>query len=374
MRPAASWFLCAGALLLATAGALSADDGVRSAPRRPTAAPAPAPAPTPPKPAPKPAAAAREKEKERAPSQRFVAVADLARRLGYKVTPSGPRQWLLTRGTTKIELEASSREILVDGLRLFMGSAAVMREGGLHLSQIDADRTVGPLARPDILKARPDRPRIIALDPGHGGVDNGMENKELGLKEKVLTLDVSQRLKKILTARGYKVVLTRTDDRQLAADKATDFQRRGQIANAAGADLLVSIHFNSLYPDTKTSGTEVYTFTPQSQRSTRALSAGEQDDTEHEPAPVNRYDSWSAILAHAIHREVITSLKTSDRGQKTMHSAVLRGLNCPGVLVESVFLSNPGEAKKAATAAYRQQMAEAIADGISAYAGVVGNK
>ncbi|MBS0633283.1 MAG: N-acetylmuramoyl-L-alanine amidase [Verrucomicrobia bacterium] len=372
MRSAAPWLTCAAAALLLAAGSfVRADDRVRAAPRRPGApasAPAAAPAPAPAK----PAAAARERE--RAPSQRYVSVPDLAKRLGLKFTQTAPRQWRLTRGTTKIELETDSREITVDGLRLFLGAAAVIRDGELHLNQFDADRTVGPLARPDILKVRPDKPKVIALDPGHGGVDNGMENKELGLKEKVLTLDVAQRLKKILTARGYKVVLTRNDDRQLGPDKASDFLRRSQIANAASADLLVSIHFNSLYPDTKTSGTEVYTFTPQFQRSTRALSAGEQDDTEREPAPVNRYDGWSAILAHAIHREVIASLKTSDRGQKTMHSAVLRGLNCPGVLVEAVFLSNPAEGKKAATAAYRQQMAEAIAAGIDDYAGVVGNK
>lgn len=364
MRSAAPWLTCAAAALLLAAGPfLRADDRVRAAPRRP-GAPAAAPAPA------KPAAAA----KARPPAERYVSVPDLAKRLGLKFTQTGPRQWLLARGTTKIELETDSREIAVDGLRLFMGAAATIRGGELHLSQLDADRTVGPLARPDILKVRPDRPKVIALDPGHGGVDNGMENKELGLKEKVLTLDVSRRLRKILMARGYKVVLTRNDDRQLGPDKTTDFTRRSQIASSAGADLMVSIHFNSLYPDTKTSGTELYTFTPQFQRSTRSLSAGESDDAEDDPAPVNRYDGWSAILAHAIHREIITSLKTSDRGQKTMHSAVLRGLNCPGVLVEAVFLSNPSEGRKTATAAYRQQIAEAIADGIGAYAGVVVNK
>lgn len=362
MSPAATRFLRAGIFLLAAAVPLLADDRVRAAPRRPGAPPAAA----------KPVAAASDRA--RAPSQRFVSVPDLARRLGLKLTPFGKRSWLLTRGTTKIELEADSREITVDGMRLFMGAAATVRDGELHLSQIDADRTVGPLARPDILKVRPDRPKVIAIDPGHGGADNGMENKALGLKEKVLTLDVSQRLKKILTARGYKVVLTRSNDRPLSPDKSTDFQRRSQIANSVGADLMVSVHFNSLSPDTKTSGTEVYTFTPQFQRSTRSLSAGESDDAERDPAPVNRFDGWSAILAHSLHREIISSLKTSDRGQKTMHSAVLRGLNCPGVLVEAVFLSNPIEGKKATTSAYRQQIAEAIADGIVAYAAVVGNK
>ena len=74
------------------------------------------------------------------------------------------------------------------------------------------------------------------------------------------------------------------------------------------------------------------------------------------------------LLAHALHRETIGGLKTSDRGHKTKHLAVLRGLNCPGVLIESVFLSNDAEARRAATTAYRQQIAESLAAGIRSYA------
>ena len=51
---------------------------------------------------------------------------------------------------------------------------------------------------------------------------------------------------------------------------------------------------------------------------------------------------------------------------------MLRGLNCPAVLVESVFLSNDAEARHAATPAYRQQMAEALAAGIGDYAETLG--
>jgi N-acetylmuramoyl-L-alanine amidase len=74
------------------------------------------------------------------------------------------------------------------------------------------------------------------------------------------------------------------------------------------------------------------------------------------------------LLGHSIKRELLQDLKTFDRGQKTMHSAVMKALNCPGVLVESVFLSNDTEAKLVATPAYRQQIAQSIADGIRAYA------
>jgi N-acetylmuramoyl-L-alanine amidase len=299
----------------------------------------------------------------------FVSVREAAGVLGLKPAWSEPgRRLSLSDATTRVELTAGSREIGVNGLRLFLGSPIVLRSGALYLSRSDLERSLAPRVRPALLGRPLARPRVIALDPGHGGADHGMENKALKLQEKVLTLEVALRLKSLLEARGYTVVLTRSDDRQLGPDKPTDFMRRAIIANQAKADLLVSIHFNSLYPDTKTSGTETYTFTPAFQRSTRAWSPGESDDVERDVAPVNRFDAWSALLAQSMHRAVIASLKTFDRGQKTMHSAVLRGLNCPAVLVESVFLSNDAEARRAATPAYLHQIAGALADGIGAYA------
>ena len=62
------------------------------------------------------------------------------------------------------------------------------------------------------------------------------------------------------------------------------------------------------------------------------------------------------------------SLKTRDRGQKTSHLGVLRKLDCPGVLIESAFLSNPAEARKVATPEFRDQIAAAIVAGIESYA------
>jgi N-acetylmuramoyl-L-alanine amidase len=215
------------------------------------------------------------------------------------------------------------------------------------------------------------RLRTIVLDPGHGGGDPGMENPSLRLQEKNLALDVALRLEKLLKAEGYSVVMTRRDDRQLASSKEADLQRRAIIANAAGADLFLSIHFNSLFPDTRVSGTEVYVFTRPGQRSDQSWGFGQSDDTENDSSPVNRHDGWTSLLAHALHRETIAGLKTADRGHKTKHLAILRGLNCPGVLVESLFLSNDADARRAAAPAGRQQIAEAMAAGIRSYATIL---
>ena len=302
----------------------------------------------------------------------YVSLADAATLLALKGTwQEKERRLTLADAKTKIILEADSREVSFNGLRMFLGTPAILRNGTLYVAKIDFERLLLARARPALVAAPPSRPRVVAIDPGHGGSDNGFENKRLGLKEKVLTLDVAQRLQKLLVTRGYKVVLTRTDDRALARDKPTDFRMRADLANRAGAEVFVSIHFNSLFPDTKTGGTETYMFTPQSHRSDRAWSPKEPDDTEREAAPVNRYDPWSALFEQLMHREVIGSLQTLDRGQKTMHSAVLRGLNCPAVLVESIFLSNEAEAARAAKPEYRQQIAEALAAGIEAYSDAV---
>ena len=177
--------------------------------------------------------------------------------------------------------------------------------------------------------------------------------------------------------------MTRTDDHAVGPTKEVDLPRRGEIAVLAHADLFVSIHFNSapaplhsnLPPDPRPHGTEIYIFPPQHQNSTESAQ-GHGDDREPSkehpgPSSANLYDAWSVIFAHALHRELHRELATEDRGEKLAHWAVLRPLGCPGVLIESAFLSNDADARRAATPAFRQQIAEAVCAGIKAYAAVV---
>jgi N-acetylmuramoyl-L-alanine amidase len=208
----------------------------------------------------------------------------------------------------------------------------------------------------------PPSPRVIAIDPGHGGNDPGKENSRLHLQEKACTLDVALRLKRLLDAAGYRVVMTRESDRYV------DLPVRAAIANVAKADLFVSIHFNAgAATDTHTHGTEVFTFPLAYQRSDQSWN-DHRNDAETAPSPVNRFDGWSQILAESVHREVLRTLGTDDRGQKSMHLAALRALNCPAVLVESAFLSSDAEASRVASSAFRDQLAQALFAGIRDYA------
>ncbi|MFT3782740.1 MAG: N-acetylmuramoyl-L-alanine amidase [Nibricoccus sp.] len=272
---------------------------------------------------------------------------------------------LLQNERWKIEFDADSREVEINGLRLFLGEPCRVIKRMLYISKADADLILGPILTPGYLQAAVPDLRVIAIDPGHGGSDHGTQNPRLGLSEKTFTLDVSLRLARLLRADGYKVIMTRDSDVRL------DLPVRSVTANTYGADLFLSIHFNSLLPDVKPSGSEFYTFPPVGIRSAEAWSAKKDDDTETTAAPINKFDHWNSVLAFAMQREVLAQLKTFDRGKKFKHLGVLRGVNCPGMLIEAGFLSNEAEGRKIATPEYRQQIAESIAKGVRSYAAVL---
>lgn len=300
----------------------------------------------------------------------YVDAVAFGMRFGLKAELSaGARKLVLKSKWTTLEFEADTRECAVNGLRVFLGEAARDYKGGLYLSQIDAERFIGPMLLPGLNQSAVPPLRIIMLDPGHGGIDPGMQNKRLELNEKTLALDTAQRLKALLEAQGYKVFLTRTSDRHLSKNKREDLQMRAEMAQRAGADLFISIHFNSVASKADTvTGVETFTMTPRYQYSTGGTSDDRDDDEVKQANPGNRNDAWNSLLGYTFHRELLGSLGASDRGLKHARFAVLRLVSCPAVLVESGYLSNDTEAKKIGTPAYRQKIADAIASGVRVYA------
>lgn len=169
--------------------------------------------------------------------------------------------------------------------------------------------------------------RTIVLDAGHGGFDRGgVPRQRVG--EKALTLDVAQRLRKVLEASGYRVVMTRN------SDVFIPLGQRVAIGNSYRNATFVSIHFNSA-PRAAANGIETY-----------------------------YYRSDSASLAASIHRHVVAISPSENRGIRRRGYYVLRRSAIPGVLVECGFLTNPTEASYALNANYRQRLAEQIAKGI----------
>jgi N-acetylmuramoyl-L-alanine amidase CwlD len=183
-------------------------------------------------------------------------------------------------------------------------------------------------------------PRLIVIDPGHGGSDTGAMHN--GLVEKYLTLDIANRLRAILVSRGWLVKMTRDRDVDVVApndDARTELQGRCDIANNAGARLFVSIHINS-FTSPVLSGTTTYYYKP--------------NDVK---------------FAAAVQRRLISLLGTKDDGVRRENFYVVRHTTMPAVLVEAAFLSNPQDAAKLKNPAFLQNVAEGIADGIADYAG-----
>ena len=294
----------------------------------------------------------------------------LGRSFGLRASWTEPdKRVVLQNATTCVEFEVNQRDVVFDGRHVFMGNPTVCRRHSAWISWIDAEKLLVPLLRLGI--DRPPPVHTIVIDPGHGIPDNGAENKSLGLKERVLTLDTAFRLKKILEARGYKVVLTRRTDQAISPEKKPDLRRRDQIAVEVAADLFISIHFNSAGQYVAgenigaVHGVETYRFTPRHQIPLgRAVHKPEDDDIN----PGNKNDALNTLLGYCIQRSVLGEQASFDRGLRHNNLAVLRLAPCPAVLVEGGYLTNDTEARKLATPAYRQQLAEAIADGVRAYA------
>lgn len=288
----------------------------------------------------------------------YVPIESLASSSGLKLSwPVPQKRARLSGPAGPVEIEADSRDFTLDGLRVFLGEPAVANRRTLYLTKIDRDRFLGPILNPRSIPGAAPRLRTIVIDPGHGGKDDGTANSRLKLREKAMALDVALRLEKLLKAAGYQVVLTRRKD------VFVPLPLRPAQANKIRADLFLSIHFNAI-GNKAIAGTETYILTPQFQRST---SSDRRLPDDKERYAGNADDHWNAVLGFRMHRTLVRSLRSFDRGLKRARFAVLRDLDCPGILIEGGYLSNDDEARKIATPEWRQRLAEAIADGVADY-------
>ena len=182
--------------------------------------------------------------------------------------------------------------------------------------------------------------RVVCIDPGHGGSDCGALNRTLNIYEKDVTLDISMRLRKLLAARGWHVVLTRTTDRDLTypgSSASEELSARVRVAHAFHADLFISIHCNSSANPTASGSSTHY------------------------------YKDTDRVLAGALHPRVVDSTGCPDRGIVRNRFYVLAHCKAPSVLIETAFISNPTEGRKLADSEQREKIAEAIADGVQVY-------
>ncbi|MCL4176130.1 MAG: N-acetylmuramoyl-L-alanine amidase [Verrucomicrobia bacterium] len=252
-------------------------------------------------------------------------------------------------------LTPATRVAVFEGVTFWLGFAPVWSEGDCLVHELDLNKNVRPLLT-QLPGGLPRRGKVV-IDPGHGGGNLGTRSVLPGLLEKDLTLDWALRLEPLLQRQGWEVVLTRRDDRDLS------LAERVQVADQCGADLFLSLHFNSAFPQTEQAGLETFCLTPVGLPST--LTRNYEDDVTR-VFPNNAHDEENLRYAVRLHRALLQGGGMADRSvRRARFMGVLRSQQRPAVLLEAGYLSNPEEAGRAATPAYRQRLAEAVASGLA---------
>jgi N-acetylmuramoyl-L-alanine amidase len=217
--------------------------------------------------------------------------------------------------------------------------------------------------------------RRIVIDPGHGGHDTGTLGP-LGLEEKNVVLDVALRLRRLILRKlGCQVVMTRSTDRFIPLEERT------AIANEDGADLFISIHANASR-DPSARGIETYYLNFTTNPEALAVAARENATSEQSVFQLQNLIRKIALsakideskdFARVVDHQLVLHLDEDgdpqpDRGIKKAPFVVLIGANMPSILVEISFLTNPHDERLLERPQFRQEIAQALYDGIARYA------
>lgn len=226
--------------------------------------------------------------------------------------------------------------------------------------------------------------RLVVVDAGHGGVDNGMTGPIGGgpqIKEKHITLAVARLVAQELRNSGVDILMTRTTDTLIALSD------RGRIANRAKGDLFVSIHVNATgsraSSAAKERGFETYFLAEAKTEEATRVERMENEAVKFETgANAPKGDPLSFIINDMAQNEHLREsndlAETIQQGLKMIHPgpsrgvqqanfAVLRGSYMPAVLVEIGFGTNPSEAAWLSDPDSQRTIARTLAQSVLAY-------
>jgi N-acetylmuramoyl-L-alanine amidase len=351
---------------------------------------------------------------------------------GQLVTqPNGSGRYRLEVGTTGVDLEAGSALVVVADDTIPLRAGVFRRGGQLYVPlalatellprlgagvlfdpdkpelrrfstgttaqrtpaprpRADSPRPTGTAAPADNVRSAPAnrsvslRQRVVVVDAGHGGRDNGMSGPIGGgprVYEKNVTLAVSKLLQRALEERGVRVVMTRTTDTLIG------LYDRGPIANAAKGDLFVSIHVNAANPRWQNPGSargfETYFLAEAKTEDERRVAAMENEAVKFETdADVSRDDPLGFIMrdmAQNEHlRESMRLATLIQTGMRNVHPGPSRGVKqaglvvlvtafMPAVLVEIGFGTNRAEAQYMTDGDRQRELASTLADAVVRY-------
>lgn len=184
----------------------------------------------------------------------------------------------------------------------------------------------------------------IVIDAGHGGRDGGTVGKTTGITESELNLQYAYCLKKLCEEFGIGVILTRKDmnglyDENASNKKKSEMEKRKDIINNSGADLMISLHMNA-FPLSSSEGAQVF------------YAKGSESGFN---------------LAKSVQEAICQSFENARDYVSVGDYFVLNYSSIPAVLVECGFLSNPSEERNLQDEEYRERFCYCLLMGILSF-------
>ncbi len=304
-------------------------------------------------------------------------VAAYKHRMVFDLYPVKERDPLLALIEDKERAEQQAAKAVQDALGEFIGR---IERPPLARSPTSAppQQTPAPQPLPQIAKEKIDRLIVVALDPGHGGEDPGATGPS-GLREKDVVLALALALRDRLNARpGMRAMLTRDGDFFVPLGDRVRKARRVQ------ADLFVSIHADA-FVNPQARGASVFALSDGGASSTAARWLADKENAADLVGGINVRNRHADVMRTLLDMSTTAQIKDSLRiGREVLgrigkvgklHKAqveqagfaVLKAPDIPSILVETAFISNPDEERKLRDPDYRQQLVEALEDGIARY-------
>jgi N-acetylmuramoyl-L-alanine amidase len=254
--------------------------------------------------------------------------------------------------------DATGHRVVVD---LFDESMPIEPQPVLSVESLDARRDI-----------------IIAIDAGHGGEDPGALGPG-GLREKTVVLQIARRLEaQLAKIPGYKPMLVRTGDYYVSLKNRRDRARNLE------ADLFISIHADA-FREKSAYGASVYALSKRGATSTTAQYLADSENAADLVGGVELSDmdpmlagviadlsmdgtlDISMSLGSLILEQIGGVAKLHKKKVEQAGFAVLKSPDVPSLLIETGFISNPGEADRLSTPSYQDKMARAIRRGIQSW-------
>ncbi len=280
----------------------------------------------------------------------YVTVRSIKAFYGFQSMTRQGGSIVLENDAVKIQFTKGGQEVFMNNVKFIFSYPVRAHLNRYLVSRIDLAKLIDPVLRPQYIPTAAPFNTVI-IDPGHGGKDSGATNRYN--KEKNYSLTLARMLKRELTARQFRVIMTRDSDRYLTLEERVNFANR--FSNA----IFISLHFNSGGRG-RASGIETFTLSPVGvAHYGRGLK-----DSDFRSRTGNSQDSANIALATAVHSTCLLATGRPDRGIRRARWSVLTGVKHPAILLEGGFMNHSYEARLIHNPSYQKTLSKAIASAV----------